>query len=879
MSIYRKLSRIWNNLLHRDRLEAELDAELQAYVDLSAGQKVRGGMDAVTARREALLETGGMEQVKERVRDVRAGSRLETVFRDVRFGARLLAKNPGFTTTAVLMLALGIGANTAVFSVVKAVLLRGLPYADPERIVALYEKRPREDNLRNHVSVPDFLDWRQQNHSFESMAAIAHNGVTWQSPAGAEQLLAGIVSPEFFDVVGVKPALGAGFRKESEIRGGYDAVVLTHGFWQRRFGGDPAVIGRGITINGRPREVAGILPASFEYPVYDVDLFVPLWWNTRENLDRASHDLSVAGRLKPGVSIAAARAEMEAIAVRLEQQYPEVNKGHGVNLVPMRDVLIGPMQSPLVALQIAVGLVLLIACGNLANLLLARMLARRRELSVRLAIGAGRGRLLGQLLCESMLLSLIGGVAGIVVAYAAVPLLQSLAPQNLPLLGIRQAQVDASVLGTCLLLSIGCGLIFGLAPAWRGSGTGIAAALKDGAAGGGPRGEGLRQALIAAQIALSVVLLMGAALWLRSFAALRSVDPGFRANGVLTMRVGLPANRYKTPEQVVRLTQEWMDEIRRLPGVQAVGYTSHLPVSGMDSRTGLVIDGVAKPDPNQPRRAHIRSVSPGYFQAMGLRMVQGRPFLETDRAGSQRVMIVNEAAARMYFPNGKAVGHRGHRGGIDGPWFEVVGVVANIRHWGLDVEAKPEQYYCSLQEPTWSVNLAIRTIGDPASLAGIVRRQLQAKDPMIPPTGVSTMEDVVARSIASERSMLILLSFFAVIAMLLTAAGIWGTMAYLLSQRRREIGIRLALGATDRELVRSAVARAMKLVAVGLTAGVIAAVVLVRVTSTTLFGVNPGDPWTYVAVAALLAVVAWMANYYPARRITRSTPYTVLRQD
>jgi putative ABC transport system permease protein len=857
---------IWRNLRQRERLDADLDAELRAYVDLVAEQKVKSGMSPAEAHRAALIECGGTEQVKEQVRDVRAGNLLETAIRDLRFGARLLAKAPGFTAAAVIMLALGIGANTAVFSVVNAVLLRGLPYAEPDRIVALYENRPRENMRQGTVSLPDFLDWRDQNTSFQSLAAAASYGVTWQSDAGAEHVAAGVVSPEFFDVLGVKPAIGAGFRKEMEFEGPY-AVILTHGFWQRRFGADPAVLGRALTINGTPMEVVGVLPANFEFPVQDADLFLPLRWQNKEKLDRAGHEFTVAGRLKPGRSMRAAQMEMDTIASRLEEQYPAVNKGHGVSLSPMRDALLGSVEAPLVALQTAAALVLLIACGNLANLLLARMLARRHELWVRLAIGASRGRLIRQLLCESTLLAMIGGVAGIAMAYAAVPLLRSMVADNITVVGIRNVAVDGAVLAASLILSVLCGLIFGLVPAFRAS-----------RPDSGPRAERLRKVLVPAQVALSVVLLSGAGMFLRSFAALRSVDPGFRADGVITMQAALPGSRYREPGQVTRFTAEWMEEIRRLPGVQAEGLTSHLPVSGMDSRTGLTIEDVP-PDPNQPRRAHVRTVSPGYFQALGLRIVEGRPFLETDRAGSRPVMIVNEAAARKYFPQGRALGHRGHLGGRTGPWSEVIGVVANVRHWGLDVEPRPEQYYCHLQEPTWMVNLTIRADGDPRRLTPSVRAQLRRLDPAIPLARVQTMEQVVSRSIASERSLLLLLGVFAGIALVLTAAGIWGTMAYLLSQRRREIGLRLALGASEEVLVRDAVVRAMKLVTAGLVVGVVISLALVRISSKTLYGVSPTDPMTYAAVAVLLAAVAWVANYYPARRITRSTPYTILRQE
>ena len=528
----RRLSRTWRNLVHRGRMESDLDAELRAYVDLITEQKVRSGMSAQEARRAALLESDGVEQVKERVRDVRAGAWIATVWRDVQFGGRLLAKNPGFTLAAVMMLALGIGANTAVFSVVDAVLLRNLPYAQPDRIVAIYEKRVREGGFRMSVSAPDFLDWREQSTSFESMAAALNIQVTWQSEAGAEQVPAGIVSPEFFDVFGVRPALGSGFPKETRGAHGADgAVMLTYGLWQRRFGGDPGVIGRALTINSRSLEVVGVLPAAFEYQVSDVELFVPLQFGTRENLDRASHAFTVAGRLKRGVSLARAQAEMNTVGARLERQYPNVNEGHGVNLVPMRDVLLGPLQTPLLVLQAAVGFVLLIACGNLANLLLARTLARERELSVRLAIGAGRGRLVRQLLCESVLLAMIGGAAGVAVAYGTVPLLRSLVPPDLTAPGMRGVQVDGTALTVCLFLSVFCGLVFGLAPAWRGSSANLATALKEGTLSGGRRGERMRKLLIVNQVALSTVLLIGAGVFLRSFVALRSVDPGFPLSG------------------------------------------------------------------------------------------------------------------------------------------------------------------------------------------------------------------------------------------------------------------------------------------------------------------------------------------------------------
>ncbi|MBL8229638.1 MAG: ABC transporter permease [Bryobacterales bacterium] len=862
------LRRLWLGLFRREQLDADFDAELRSYLDHDIDRRIRAGADPATARREALAAAGGIEPVKEQVREGRAAHALDTLVRDVRFGARLLFKHRVFTSAAIFLLALGIGANTAVFSVVNAVLIRSLPYPDAGRLVVLYEQRPLENNLRNVVSVPDFLDWREQSRSFRAMSAVVHDTMTWQSPSGAEQIMTGIVSPEFFAVLGVKPELGRGFRPEADQQ---NAVILTHGFWQRRFSGDPSVVGQSITLNGSALEIAGVLPAGFEYPVPDVELFKTLFFRTREGLDRSSHVLQVAARLKPGVTLAAAQAEMHGIAARLEQQYPGDNKGHGVNVVPMRDVLLGPMERPLLMLQGAVALVLLIACANFANLLLARTLAREREFDIRLAIGAGRTRLLRQLLIESTLLALLGGTAGIAVAYVALPLLRALVPPEAPLLGVRTAEVDVSVLGACLAVSLACGLIFGLAPAWRGARGTIPQRPR--------RRDVFRKVLIATQVAFSVVLLTGAILALRSFAALRSVAPGFDASSVLTAQVAIPFRRYTTAGSVGQYTSQWLDAVRRLPGVSHAGLTSALPLSGADGRRGLAVEGVTPPDPNQPRRAHIRWVTPGYFEAMGMKMVAGRAFRDTDRAGAAPVMIVNQTAARMYFPEGRAVGHRGKPGGTKGPWNEVVGVVADVHHWGLDVEPRPEQYYCHFQAPSWMVNLAVRSAGDPALLTNAIRAELHRLDPQVPFARVMTMEQLMARSIASERSVLSLLSVFAGVALLLTAAGIWATMAYLLSQRRREIGIRLALGATTGAVVRQATGRAMRFALWGIAAGVAFSVVALRLSSVTLFGVNNTDPVTCFVVPAVLLVVAWLANCVPAWRIVRSAGYTALREE
>ncbi|MBM3725684.1 MAG: ABC transporter permease [Acidobacteria bacterium] len=871
------LRKMWRNWIRRPKREADLDAEIRSWVDLRTDQFVKSGMKPDEARRAAVMEAGGIETVKDSVRDAHWGNGVASIARDLRFGLRLLRKNPGFTMAAIAVLALGAGANTAVFSIVHSVVLRSLPYGEPDRIVSIFEKRPKENNLRNVVSVPDFLDWRDQVQSFEGMSAVIHDVVTWQKPDGAEQLLRGMVSPEFFAVLGVKLAIGPGFAREEHIRAPYHAAVLTHGFWQRRLGGAHSVLGTSLNLNGKSATIAGVLPESFAYPVADVEFFSSLVIQNRESLDRGSHMLNVIARLRPSVSLAAAQTEMDAIALRLEQQHPAANKGHGANVVPLREVLLGEVRGTLLGLQAAVGFVLLIACANFANLLLARTAARERELSVRLAIGAGRRRVLRQLLCENGLIGLIGGAAAVALAYTAVPVLKSLVPADVPLLGLREAAVNVTVLSFCLVLSLVCGLVFGLAPAWRGASSGISAALKEG--GGGVRGKRFRQTLITAQVALSVVLLSGAGLALRAFAALRAVDTGVRPDGVITMQAVFHGQRYAQPPAVIAATSEWLDAIARAPGVQAVGLTSHLPLSGQDGRRGLAIEGVEPPDPSQPRRAHIRFVSPGYFQAIGMRLVEGRAFTGADRDGSAPVMLVNEAAARLHFPNGKAVGHRAKPGGSAGPWHEVIGVVANVRHWGLDVEARPEQYYSHLQQPAWLANVVIRTSGDPEEAVGAARRGLRNLDSSIALAQVRTMRELVSQAMVPERSLLVLLSLFAATALALTVLGVGATMAYLLSQRRKEIGMRLVLGASEPSLIRGVAAEAMVLVAIGLTAGAALAYILSEFGASKVLRSVRLDLPTLASVAGVLALVAWLANYLPARWMVRTISFTGLREE
>ena len=797
---------------------------------------------------------------------------------DVLYALRLFGREPGATLIAILTLALGIGANAAMFSAVHAILLRELPYPDPDRLVMIWEKRAAEGVLDNVVSPADFLDWSRMNGAFERVAALDPVTVDMTGTREPVRIRAGTVSPGFFEVLGVQPMSGRSFRDEEATVGQNHVVILTHALWQKRFSGDPSVVGTKILLDSVPHEVVGILPANFEFPNSDLELWMPLALEGGAAAPtRTNHYLSVYGRLKRGVTLERARADMDRVAGLLQRQYPEANRNHTAYVSPLRDELHAPVRNGLVGLLAAVAFVLLIACVNVANLLLAKAASRRREMAVRAALGAGRRRLAGQALTESVLLAIIGGLAGLAVAYAGIDLLRQITPAGLPILGISEVTLDLPVLLFTFALSIAAGLVFGLLPAWHLASQDVNESLKDGARStGGPRRR-LRGSLVVSEIALASLLLVSAGLTLRSFQALLRAETGFNQKNILTAFITLPDARYTNDASRVAAYEEIERRFARLPGVVSVGATSHLPLSDQDSRSGVVIEG-RDPTPDTPTRAHPRSVTPDYFKTMGIRLKAGRNFSVPDDSEAPFVVIVNETMAARYWPGASPLGKRVRLGTKGSRWREVVGIVTDTKDWGLDRRANPEMYLPQKQMVWTGLTYVVATTGDPAMLAGAVREQLREVDPDLPLSDVRTMEQVAARSVAARRGAMLLLAIFGGLALVLAAAGIYGVMAHVVAQRTAEIGVRMALGSTPGGVMRLILREGSANAAAGLAIGLAAGVAIMRLFSTALYGVRAGDPITLAGVALVLLATSLVACLVPACRAMRVDPVQALRK-
>jgi predicted permease len=795
---------------------------------------------------------------------------------DLTYAVRLLVKHPGATVVAILTLALGIGANTAIFSAVNAILLRPLPYADPDRLVMVFEKRLAEGVLDNVVSPADFLDWSRMNGAFDKMAAMSVVNADLTGAGEPVRLATGAVSPPFFDVLGVQPALGRTFRPDEAIVGRHRVVILSHDLWERRFGSDGALVGRTILLNGIPHEVVGVLPSTFEFPNTELALWAPLALEgSAQAPTRVNHFLNVYARLKPGVTLDRARAEMDRVGALLQEQHPEANRNHGAHVSPLRDELQAPVRAGLLALLGAVAFVLLIACVNVANLLLAKAASRKREMAVRSALGAGRLRLAGQTLTESVLLAIVGGAAGLLVALWGIQLLRQLAPQGVPVLGLDHVGLEPRVLAFTFLLSLGTGVLFGLLPAWHLASQDVSESLKDGGRTLGVRRR-LRVALVVSEIALASLLLVGAGLTLRSFQALLQADPGFRQQGLLTAFITLPAGRYLDDGKRVATYGEIERRLASLPGLRSVGATSHLPLSGQDSRSGVGIEHRER-TPDSPTRAHPRAVTLDYFKTMGIRVVSGRTFAVTDHSESPFVAVVNETMARRYWPGVSPVGKRVRLGGNSTIWREVVGVVSDVKHWGFDRPVNPEMYLPQRQMVWDGLTFVLATDQDPAALTAAVREQLRAVDADLPLSNVRTMEQVAARSVAARRATMLLLAIFGTLALVLAAAGIYGVMAQLVALRAPEIGIRMTLGAQPAMVLRLILGEGFVQAAIGLTIGLAGGVALMRGFRTVLYGISPADPITLAGVAVILLGTTLLACYVPARRAMRVEPIQALR--
>jgi putative ABC transport system permease protein len=863
----------------RNRNEKDFAAELENHLRLHIEDNLRSGMSAEEARRKALIKLGGIEQTKESYRERRGLPFLETLFQDVRFGARMLRKNPGFTAVAVLTLALGIGANGTIFSLVHAMLLRNLPYSHPEKIVMVWEKRVRENMLTNTVSPADYLDWKSQNSVFEKMAELSYGA---QDLLGGEEPLrvsSGIVGAQFFDVLGVQPALGRFFSPSDELAGSPHVAVLTYGLWQRRFGGDPTLVGKAINVNGESWTVIGVLPGNFEFPYQKVELWTPLQITEEFQNVRGAHYLSVFARLKPGVRMQQAQREMDGIAARLETQNPGINRGHGASVLPLREELVSDVRPALQVLSIAVGFVLLIACANVSNLLLANTVRRQREMAVRQAIGATRWRLVRQLLAESLLLAILAGGAGFLLASWGIwglgPLLEY-SGLGIPLPAIR---MNYAVLGFLAIVSATSCVLAGLAPALNSSRTNLLLTLKGEGTlatllGGNRR---LRSALLVTEVALSTLLLVGAGLMLRTFLQLRSVEPGFTAARVVTLPVMLNGARYKEDQTKIAFFAQLTGKITAIPGVESSGAAGILPLSGHDSRTGITIENRA-PDPNEPTRAHHRVVTPGYLETMNIPLLAGRTIQPSDTSSSPPVAVINQTAARRYWPGQDAVGRR-FRVGREQNWREIVGVVGDVKEWGLDQRVNPEMYLPLTQDPTNWMNIVVRTNREPADIGAALTAEVRALDKDQPTGTLETMNELVSRSIAPRAVNLVLMGLFAVVALVLAAAGIYGVLSNLVSQLTREIGVRVALGAQSNDVLRMILGHCGRLVFLGLALGIAGSLALSRLMQTLLYGVSAVDPVTLSGVTVLLALTACLACYVPARRAMRVDPMVALRYE
>jgi len=813
---------------------------------------------------------------------------MHAITQDLRYASRLFRADRSTTAIAVLTLALGIGANTAIFSAVDAVLLRPLPYHNPDELVMVWEKRPAEGVLDNVVAAADFVDWEKMNTVFASMAAVS--GLTADLTEGGDpvRVPTAAVSPAFFEVLRVQPALGRSFMPEEGVVGRHRVMVLGHELWRDRFGSEGNIVGRTIGLSGIPHEVVGVLPETFRFPDPSIEMWAPsdgaiqVWVpvpfeGLPRPLSRASHEYLVYARMKPGIDLAAARADMDRVGARLAEAYPETNRTHGAWVSPLADEVREPVRSGLWLLLGAVGFVLLIACVNVANLLLARAASRRREFAVRAAVGASRSRIAGQMITESMLLGALGGAGGLLLAYWGIRVARQVAGANMPILGLDAIGLDLRVLAFTGAVSLLTALLFGTLPAWTLAGQDVNEAL-----GGSSRTavgvrRRLRVALVVSEIALAALLLVGAGLTWRSLHALLHAEPGVSVKGVLTSYITLPNSRYRGDEKLLSAFDQIEQRFAAIPGVRIVGATTLLPIGGGDSRRGVGIEG-REPDPDTPTRAHPRSVTPGYFSAIGAHLKAGRAFTAADRADALLVVIVNETMARRYWPNESPVGRRIRLSGPTAEWREVVGVIRDVRHWGLDRPVNPEMYFPLQQMPSSALTFVVSTDGDPAALAPAVREQLRAVDPALPLSDVRTMEQVVTESVTARAAAMRVLAIFGVMALALAAAGIYGVMTQIVALRRGEIGVRMALGARPADVMRLILREGALQAVIGLALGLAAGALLMRGFRTMLYGVSPADPVTLTAVGALLLATALLACFVPARRAMRVDPVATLRQ-
>ncbi|MGH9377634.1 MAG: ADOP family duplicated permease [Terriglobia bacterium] len=870
-------------LFRRGAVEADLNDELRFHFEQEVEKRVNSGLPREEAVRQAQVAFGGIDQAKEECRDARGVRFIETTIQDVRYGLRQLRRNPGFTAVAVITLALGIGANTAIFSMVNAILLQPLPYKNPQRLVRLEITEPGSASLDPVASGPDFEDWQKQNHVFEEMAAgfDANKALTGRSEP--LQLSGFEVSPEIFHLLGVAPLMGRTFTQDETQPGHDQVVILSYGLWQRAFGGDKAIVGKTITLGGEVYDVVGVMPRSLKFP--------DLWWGTKAefwiplNLEhpawrrsRGDRWLWVLARMKSGVTVAQAQADMTTISRNLQQQYPREDTGANAKVLGLRGQLTKQVKPALLVLFAAVGFLLLIACANIANLLLAKAITRSREIAIRLAVGSGRIRLIRQLLTESVLLFLLGGVAGLLVGWGALRILLYAAPEGyIP--GIVHVQLGGWVFAFTFGVAFLTGFFAGIVPAIQSSKPDLQGALKEGGRTAAATHRGSRSILTVAEIALALVMLIGAGLAIKSLVRLMGVQPGFDPHNVLKASLALPQARYKNDQQVAAFYERLLDRLRALPGVESASAADYLPLQGSPSGT-VYIEGQPLPKNmySSPEVAWCH-VLPDYFRTMRIPLLRGRDFTLQDGPKSPRVAIVNETMAHLFWPNQNPVGKRFAHDYQKPAWITVVGVVGDVKESSLDEAATPEAYFPEAQSADPWLAVALRTSALPFGEAGPLRHAVRRLDPELPVYSVGTLSQIVSQSSQQQQFVALLLGLFAAAALALALIGIYGVISYSVAQRTHEFGIRLALGAQRRDVLRLVTSEGLALALIGIAAGLVAALALTRLMASLLYGVKPNDPATFVAVPLLLIVVALAACLIPARRAMKIDPMVALRHE
>jgi len=864
----------------------EFERELESHLAMLIEENLRRGMPPAEAERAARIRLGGLTQLKETNRELRGLPFIETFLQDARYAWRMLRKNPGFTAVAVLTLALGIGANTAIFSVVYAVLLKPLPYAHPEQLVTAFQANTQEGVPEDGVSYPNFEEWRAQNHVFSELAGITAHQLTLTGRGEPSVVDTSVVTPEHFALLDVKPLHGRVFFPAEGKQGAPPVVIISENLWRGTLGADPRILGSSIILDKRPFTVVGIMPAGFRSPFIETkqEVWIPLVqdplfgsWMAR----RAGHWLPVFGRLKPGVSIAQAQAEMDAISDRLAREFPAENKGWTVRLVPLQKEIVGDVRTALLVLLGAVGLVLLIACANIANLLLTRATSRSKEIAVRTALGAGRARIIRQLLSETAVLGLLGGIIGIALAYAGVQVLGSLMPENLPRL--NPIRVDNFVLAFALVLSAIASVAFGLVPAIFSANSNIQGSLRD---GGGRSGESLnrrraRSFLAAAEISLAMVLLVAAGLLLRSFSKLTSVSPGFETHSIVKAEVSLPQFQYSTPPQWIAFSDKLLAQVQAQPGMQDTAVAVPLPIVNGKINLGFDIVGAPPASAAESRLADYASVSPEYLRVMGIPLLAGRFFNQQDILSAPRVSVISKTFAQRYFPNQDPIGKRLNFGFPPNPDVEreIVGIVGDVRDVSLGEAPGPMMYVPFAQAPFWGANLVVKSTLSTSAVAAAIRQEVQNIDRDLPVTDVAKLPDLIDASVSQQRFRTFLLGLFAAMALILAATGIFGVIAYSVACRTNEIGIRLALGASRSAILRMILRETLLLTLAGLLVGIPCALAASHFVGHLLFGVSANDPVTLAAVAFTLAAVAAFAGFLPARRAMRVDPVIALRHE